>query len=670
MSIFEKDIRFLKGVGEKRAEYLKAMGIDTIGALLRFFPRGYADFGKISSIFDARAGEKVCIKAKITTPIAEHYIRANMTLYKFNVHDGTGTMQVTIFNNKYLASRLNVGSEYLFLGKIDEKSYIPSMSSPEIKETSAEGIIPIYKASAKISSSAIEKLIKNALLLPFDEGALPQSIIEKYNLCEFRTAIENIHFPKNEYSLSSAKRHLVFEELFVLSAGLMLLKGKRRQSAGYALKTDYTKEFFTRLPFEATAAQKRATAECMRDLMSGKSMNRLVEGDVGSGKTVVAAALMFAVAKAGLQSAIMAPTEILAEQHYKTLCSLLSGSTIECVLLTGSTKKSEKNRILERLSSGEAKIAVGTHALISDGVEFKNLCLQITDEQHRFGVRHRAMLAEKGKNTHTLVMSATPIPRTLGLIIYGDLDISVIDEYPRGRQKIDSYLVPSELRPRVFNFIKQYLDSGRQGYIVCPMVEENEEINITSAEEYYEKIKNGEFKAYRVGLLHGKMKSAQKEKIMREFKEGNIDLLVCTTVIEVGIDVPNAAIMVVENSERFGLSQLHQLRGRIGRGEHKSSCVFISDSKAERLKVIKDNIDGFKIAEEDLRLRGPGDFLGSRQHGLPEFKIADIYADGDTLKLSRMAAAELLERDARLQSKDNEALRQEIIRLYKKLNEN
>lgn len=370
----------------------------------------------------------------------------------------------------------------------------------------------------------------------------------------------------------------------------------------------------------------------------------------------------------------MAPTEILAEQHYKNLCESLKKTGIECVLLTGSLKKSEKQKAKEMLASGMAQIAVGTHALISGDVCFKNLALVITDEQHRFGVTQRADLSGKGLHPHTLVMSATPIPRTLGLIIYGDLDISIIDEYPRGRQQIENYCVESALRQRVFGYIKKHLDEGRQGYIVCPMVEENEEIDITSAEQYFAQIKDKEFKNYSVGLLHGKMKPKDKDAVMRAFKDGEIQLLVCTTVIEVGIDVPNAAIMVIENAERFGLSQLHQLRGRIGRGQYKSTCIFISDYKsgatADRLNVIKNNTDGFKIADEDLRLRGPGDFLGSRQHGLPNLKIADIYADNDVLRLSGMAAANLLERDPKLHEEENLNLRNEIILMYKKLHEN
>ncbi len=674
MSNFDTDIRFLKGVGEKRAQHLYSLGIDTIGALLRYFPRGYEDFSDIKQIFDCSADQKVCIKAKIITPITENVIRKNMTLYKFIVSDETARLQVTIFNNKYLAQKLHQGSEYLFLGKISVGAFMPSMSAPEIREVGDTGILPIYPASKNMTSSAITKLIKTALEGVQIQNVLPQSIIDGYKLCDLNTAIHNIHFPKSEQALTRAKQHLVFEELFVLRTGLMLLKGKRRILSPFILKTDYTKDYINSLPFEMTSAQKRVIAECVADMASGSVMNRLVQGDVGCGKTAVAAALMYHTACSGYQAAIMAPTEILAEQHYKNLSESLKDTNIKCVLLTGSLKKKEKAAARELLQSGEAQIAVGTHALINEGVEFENLALVITDEQHRFGVSQRSNLSQKGIHPHTLVMSATPIPRTLGLIIYGDLDISIIDEYPRGRQAIENYCVESALRPRVFGYIKKHLDEGRQGYIVCPMVEENDELNIKSAEEYYAKIKDGEFKNYNVGLLHGQMKAKDKEAVIRAFKDGELQLLVCTTVIEVGIDVPNAAIMVIENAERFGLSQLHQLRGRIGRGQYKSTCIFISDYKsgvtADRLRVIKENNDGFKIADEDLRLRGPGDFLGSRQHGLPSFKIADIYADTTTLKAAGMAAANLLETDPKLKQQENSALRAEIIKMYKKLNEN
>ncbi len=674
MSNFQTDIRFLKGVGEKRAQHLYSLGIDTIGALLRYFPRGYEDFSNIKQIFDCSADQKVCVKARLITPVTEHKIRTNMTLYKFKISDGTAYLQVTIFNNKYLAARLNEGGEYLFSGKIQAGRFELQMSSPEIREVGDTGIVPVYPASKNMTSTVITKLVKTALQSCEIENVLPESVRKAYKLCDLREAIHNIHFPKSPEALERAKKHLVFEELFVLRTGLMLLKNKRKINSKFIFENDYTTRYIKSLPFEMTSAQKRVISDCVRDMRSGNIMNRLIQGDVGCGKTAVAATLMYHTAMSGFQAAIMAPTEILAEQHYKNLCESLKDTDIKCLLLTGSLKKTEKQKVKDMLALGEAQLAIGTHAIISEDVNFKNLALVITDEQHRFGVTQRANFSEKGDHPHTLVMSATPIPRTLGLIIYGDLDISIIDEYPRGRQQIENYCVEPALRQRVFGYIKKHLDEGRQGYIVCPMVEGNEEIDIKSAEQYFAEIKSGEFKNYSVGLLHGKMKPKDKEAVMRAFKNGEITLLVCTTVIEVGIDVPNAAIMVIENAERFGLSQLHQLRGRIGRGRYKSTCIFISDyttgTTADRLNVIKSSTDGFKIADEDLRLRGPGDFLGSRQHGLPQLKIADIYADNDILRMAGMAAANLLENDPKLKNEENKNLRQEIIAMYKKLNEN
>ncbi len=671
---FDTDIRFLKGVGEKRSEILYSMGIDTVGALLRYYPRGYEDFKNVTAISECATNQTVCVRAKIITPIIKNAVRKNMTLYRFTVSDGTANLQITIFNNNYLANRLNCGSEYMFLGKIQSDSFLPSMSSPKIKQVGDTGITPVYAATKNMTSYSIEKMVKTALAECEITDVLPESIMQNYNLCDLRTALFNIHFPKSDEALSRAKKYLVFEELFILRTSLMLLKNKRRIKSPFVLDVDYTNDYAASLPFELTNAQKNAIKDCVADMSSGRVMNRLVQGDVGCGKTAVAAALMYHTAKSGYQAAIMAPTEILAEQHYKNLCNALKNTGIDCVLVTGSLKKSERQFANEQLASGAARIAVGTHALISGGVTFKNLALVITDEQHRFGVSQRAAFSQKGIHPHTLVMSATPIPRTLGLIIYGDLDISIIDEYPSGRKSIENYCVQSALRNRVFAYIKKHLDEGRQGYIVCPMVEENDALDLVSAEEYYAKIKDGAFKNYDVGLLHGKMKPAEKENIMRAFKDGKIKLLVCTTVIEVGIDVPNATIMLIENAERFGLSQLHQLRGRIGRGSYKSTCIFMSDFKsgnaAERLTAIKNSNDGFKIADEDLRLRGPGDFLGSRQHGLPALKIADIYADNDILRLAGMAAAGLLESDPTLKNTENLNLRQAIIKMYKKLNEN
>ena len=669
------DIRFLKGVGEKRAELLQKKGIDTVGALLRFYPRAYLDWQNITPVSECPEGENVCVRAEITSPVKTVNIRRGMTLYKFAAADDSGVIEVTLFNRKYLAENLRQGRSYLFYGKLGYGITLRQMSSPEIMPAEYMGIEPVYAATEGLSSKTIEKIMKNALV--YADGmadVIPQGIREKNGLCDFKTALKSIHFPLERQALESAKRRLVFEELFVLQTGLLFLKRRRRALAGCTVKNNLLEEFKKTLSFKLTGAQERVINECLTDMMSPRPMNRLIQGDVGSGKTAVAAALMYISAGNGFQAALMAPTELLAEQHFKTLCKITENSGIKCALLTGSLTKKQKDEVKAGLKSGEIKVAVGTHALLTDDVEFENLGLVVTDEQHRFGVGQRGRLSSKGNNPHTLVMSATPIPRTLGLIIYGDLDISIIDEYPAGRQKIATYCVDSSYNARVYNYIKKFIAEGRQAYIVCPLVDENEALGIKSASEYYKELSENQFKGYTVGLLHGKMKPKDKENVMRRFAAGEIQLLISTTVIEVGIDVPNAALMVIENAERFGLSQLHQLRGRIGRGEYSSACILISDVKSgdtkRRLDVIKNNTDGFKIADEDLKLRGPGDFLGSRQHGLPDMKIADIFADRETLHLAGKEAEELIKRDPALHDPENAGLRAEIAALFSRLNRN
>lgn len=669
------DIRFLKGVGEKRAELLRKKGIDTVGALLRFYPRAYLDWQNITPISECHEGENVCVRAEITSPVKTANIRRGMTLYKFSAADDSGVIEVTLFNRKYLAENLREGRSYLFYGKLGYGITLRRMSSPEIMPAEYMGIEPVYAAAEGLSSKTIEKIMKNALVYTDSmQDAIPDGIRQKNGLCDFKTALKSIHFPLERQALESAKRRLVFEELFVLQTGLLFLKRRRRALAGCTVKENLLDEFKKTLSFKLTGAQERVINECLSDMMSPRPMNRLIQGDVGSGKTAVAAALMYISAGNGFQSALMAPTELLAEQHFKTLCKITENSGIKCALLTGSLTKKQKDEVKTGLKSGEIKVAVGTHALLTDDVEFESLGLVVTDEQHRFGVGQRGRLSSKGNNPHTLVMSATPIPRTLGLIIYGDLDISIIDEYPAGRQKIATYCVDSSYNARVYNYIKKFIAEGRQAYIVCPLVDENEALGIKSASEYYEELSENQFKDYTLGLLHGKMKPKDKESVMRRFAAGEIQLLISTTVIEVGIDVPNAALMVIENAERFGLSQLHQLRGRIGRGEYSSACILISDVKSgdtkRRLDVIKNNTDGFKIADEDLKLRGPGDFLGSRQHGLPDMKIADIFADRETLHSAGKEAEELLRRDPMLHDAENAGLRSEITELFRRLNGN
>ncbi len=660
-------IKYLKGVGEKRAAMLAKLGIFTLWDLLTFYPRTYEDWSKITSIKDAPMNETVCIRAIVGAPCREARIRKGMTLYKTEVTDGEMLLDITFFNNPYSAKKLEQGKEYLFFGKITGKGYFRSMNSPDFVETDGTGgIRPIYPQTAGMNSRAIEKLIKTAFEYTAKlQDPIPEEIRNSYCLMELSDALRNIHFPKSEDLLSEARRRLIFEELFLLELGLLRMKTKARQSTALSMGRDYTQELFDLLPFELTGAQKRAIAEAAADMLQGVPMNRLVQGDVGSGKTAVCAALIYNCAKNGYQSALMAPTEVLAMQHYKTLAKFFESTDITIGLLTGSTPAAEKKKIKAALKSGEINLVIGTHALIQKDVEFSNLALAVTDEQHRFGVNQRNSLHSKGKNPHTLVMSATPIPRTLALIIYGDLDLSILDEMPKGRQKTETYLVTPDIRERAYAYIKKHLCDGRQGYIVCSIVEEGETSELTAANELFKKLSDGFFKGFKLGLLHGKMKAAEKKAVMDAFSDGEIQLLVATTVIEVGIDVPNAVIMVIENAERFGLSQLHQLRGRIGRGSEKSTCILISEAdETERLNVLASTTDGFKIADEDLKLRGPGDFFGSRQHGLPEMKIANMMTDGEAIKETRAAAEKLLKNNPALAGEDFDLLRKAVNRLF------
>ena len=668
------NIRYLKGVGEKRSLLFEKLGIDTVGALLRFYPRSYEDWSVITPIAQARGEGNVCIKATVTSAVKENYIRKNMVLYKFTVKDQSGIMSVTIFNNKYDAEKVHLGEEILLYGKLSTDSFCFEMSSPQIRPAGFECIRPIYSTTYGLTSYAIEKAVKTALTSVRTDEFLPESIITANNLCSRDFAVKNIHFPENTDALIKARRRLVFEELFMLQSGLLLLKNVNRGKTPCIMEKDYSEEFYPLLPFEMTLAQKRCIKDAVTDMSANRPMSRLIQGDVGSGKTAVAAACCFNAVKNGYQAAMMAPTEILAEQHFATFSKFFENTDIKVALLTGSVSKKKKDSLKSALENGEIDIIVGTHALLSDNVYFCKLGLVITDEQHRFGVVQRSTLSDKGDSPHVLVMSATPIPRTLALIIHGDLDISIIDEYPKGRQPIETYCVGTELHERVYNYIKKHIAEGRQGYIVCPLVEEGEENSgLISAEQYYELLSEGVFKDYRLGLLHGKMKPRDKDAIMREFATGNIDLLIATTVIEVGIDVPNSAIMVIENAERFGLSQLHQLRGRIGRGGYKSTCILISDSKSakeKRLKIMCDTMDGFEIADKDLALRGPGDFIGNRQHGLPELHIADLETDLSVLRSAGAQAKALIESDPLLKLEENSAFKSQLDRMLSKMRSN
>lgn len=668
------NIKYIKGVGEKRAGLFGSLAIFDVDALIHFFPRKYEDWTKTKTVRELENGDVASIKATMITPVKEHMIRRGMTLYKCRFSDGESIINVTIFNNKYQAQALRVYEDYVLFGKIEKNLTSASMSSPKIERLdTGVRVHPVYPATGKLTSNAIAKVVKTALeSLEEIPETLDKSVRDKYNLISLDRAIRQIHFPDSEEDMQQARHRLIFEELLTLQLGLLKLKGRNKTKTNLRMTADFTEEFKSLLSFEMTNAQKRAIKDCLFDMAGDYPMNRLLQGDVGSGKTAVAAGLCFTVIRNGYQCALMAPTEILAVQHYEGLSKMLLSTGINVRLLTGSTKAKEKREIKAALIEGEIDLLIGTHAIIQNDVEFKSIGLVITDEQHRFGVKQRAALAEKGEGIHTLVMSATPIPRTLGLILYGDLDISMLDELPPGRQEIRTDVVDSRYHQRLYKFIKDAADRGEQAYIICPAIEESEEsIALKSAEQYAQELSESAFRGYNIGLLHGKMKPKEKDNVMKAFSSGDVQILVATTVVEVGVDVPNATIMVIENAERFGLSQLHQLRGRIGRGSKKSFCVLVSDSKSEssrnRLEVMKKNSNGFKIADEDLKARGPGDFFGERQHGLPALKIADMLQDMETLHLAQKCAGEILAEDSNLDLQKNKPLCDNINKMFSEI---
>lgn len=668
-SLFEMDIRKLKGVGEKRALLFSRLGAPTVGDLLRLYPRDYQDWTEITPISDVPDGEICVVRGEVLTPPSETRIRGGKLMHRCTVTDGESDLRLTFFNNRYIPSLLKEGNTYLFRGRVGFTGRTPSMASPEfVPEGSGGGIIPIYPATQGLTSRNIAQTMKNALaLLPdFLDDPLPGEIREQYKLCYLGYALLNVHFPKTTEDLKIARRRLVFEEFLVLQLGLMQIKSGSRQENLHPIPDRFPEEFAELLPFRLTGAQQRAISQGIKDMSGPSTMNRLVQGDVGSGKTAVAAALCWPVIKAGQQAALMAPTEILAAQHYQSLSGLLGPAGVRCGLLTGGAG-AERRRVQEGISSGEIELAIGTHALISEKVEFKALGLVITDEQHRFGVKQRMALAQKGASPHMLVMSATPIPRTLALMAYGDLDVSVLDELPPGRQAVETYLIGPDKRQRAFGYVKKFLDEGRQGYLICPLIE-GDDSGMVSLEGYLPQVRKA-FPGVEVSALHGKMKPGEKEQVMEGFARGNTKLLVATTVVEVGMDVPNAAIMIIENAERYGLSQLHQLRGRIGRGKFQSVCILISAAQnpesVERLKVFKSTIDGFAIADADLKLRGPGDFFGQRQHGLPQLKIAGMSMDMELLREAQKCARRVF-RSGALEGDEYKLLRGEIKRLFEK----
>ena len=660
MADLNTDVRYIKGVGEAKAKALGRLGIATLGDLIGWFPRRYDDRRESKPISQLIPGETSCVSAMIASEPRLAHIRKGMDLVKVRAVDDTGALDITFFNQSWLKNQLHVGETYIFYGKAEGTLLRKTMVSPVVE---AEGrrentgrIVPVYPLTAGVSQLLLSRAIRQGLdacadILP---DCLPDDVRQAHQLCRVNYAYENIHFPESPEALDIARRRLAFEELFFFAIGLKLLRSRRETVNVLPFQAVDMAPFYDSLPFALTGAQKRCVDEAIADMRSGRPMNRLCQGDVGSGKTMVAAACVYFCVKNGRQAALMAPTELLAEQHYRSLAPLLEKLHIRCALLTGSTPAKTKRSVTAQLAAGEIDFAIGTHALISGGVAYTGLGLVVTDEQHRFGVAQRTALAEKGEHPHTLVMSATPIPRTLALILYGDLDVSVIDQLPPGRKPIETYAVTSAYYPRLYAFIRKQVETGRQVYIVCPMVSENDDLpdERKAVTEYAQKLQAEIFPDLKVAYVHGRMKAKEKDAVMAAFAAGESHILVSTTVIEVGVDVPNASLMVVENAERFGLSQLHQLRGRVGRGQHQSYCVLVSDNKndetRQRLRAMTKTADGFKIAEEDLRLRGPGDFFGVRQHGLPGLRVADIGCDTRLLAEAQSAAEELLARDPSL----------------------
>ena len=668
----------LPGIGPARARGLEKLGLVTVEDLLRCYPRSYEDRRKFSTVAAAPVDIPVCLELLVAEPPRLSRIRKGLELVKARLVDDTGSLTATFFNQTYMKDALRPGETYIVYGKVEGPPGRRQMTNPVCERSDRVRftgcVLPVYALTHGISNNLLAGLARRCV----DECAgqleevLPGPLRREHALAAAEFACRNIHFPRDEEALELARRRLIFEELFYLTCGMALLRTRRDEAAGVPFAIPPVEEFLALLPFPLTGAQRRVMDEIAADVSAGPPMNRLVQGDVGSGKTMVAAYGAWLAAKNGRQCALMAPTELLAEQHFRSLAPLLEQASLRVGLLTGAVKGRARKELLAALAAGELDLLIGTHALLSEGVDYADLGLVITDEQHRFGVAQRAALSAKARRPpHVLVLSATPIPRTLSLVIYGDLDVSVIDELPPGRTPVQTFVVGEDKRQRMYGFVRKLVGEGRQAYIVCPAVEEGEDegAGLKAAASYARSLQTEVFPDLRVGLVHGKMKPREKDAVMTAFAGGELDVLVSTTVIEVGVDVPNAALMVVENADRFGLSQLHQLRGRVGRGRHQSYCVLVTstrnpDSRA-RLKVLTKTTDGFQIAEEDLKLRGPGDFFGQRQHGLPQLKIADMTTDMEVLRQAQRCARELLQQNA-LEEPAYRGLRGEIRRLFEK----
>lgn len=671
--ILRQPLRSIKGIGEARAALFQRLELFTVGDVLTHFPRDYEDRSRFKKIVEFQDGESYSFEGMIVSKVLETRPRKGLTISKVSIRDETGLINAVWFNQSYMKNTFRIGERYVFFGRVTRRRTFEVMN-PVYEKIDDRGprntcrIVPVYPSTGKLTQNVLRSVIRSALEL-VDGGLpdiLPSWIRDQYQLHEINDSVSNIHFPGSDEDFQSARNRLVFEELLLLQLVLFSIKNSLEQGAkgisfGAAAEVQ---DFIKQLPFTLTGAQERVLKEIQSDMESPKVMNRLVQGDVGSGKTVVALLALYKAIRSGYQGALMVPTEILAEQHYCSITGILQGSGIKIAILTGSQSKKLKSELLEEIQSGGIDLVIGTHALLEENVVFKRLGLVVTDEQHRFGVRQRATLSRKGDNPDILVMTATPIPRTLALILYGDLDISIIDELPPGRKKIETYAVDGSMRERINKFIRKKVAEGRQVYIVCPLVEESDTVEAKSASETAERIAQQDFKDLRVGLIHGKLKPKDKEVVMSAFVRGEIDIMVSTTVIEVGVNVPNATLMVVENAERFGLAQLHQLRGRVGRGEHQSYCILYNEGKnevsGERMKVMEKTSDGFVISEKDLELRGPGEFFGTRQHGIPDLKIANLYKDMEVLEKAQEAAREILKQDRKLESETYALLRAEI----------
>lgn len=674
MAKLSDPITMLKGVGEVRAKQLAQLNIFTLRDLICHFPRGYEDRTKLVPIEKLEPDVPACFRAMVMNTPRTSHIRKGLDLTKVQVADSTGRLNVTFFNSRFAAQQLEYGREYIFYGAVsgDFIGYSmtnPVFEAPESQPVTTRRILPIYPLTAGLTNAALLRLVQQALAVcGLPEEILPAEVREKYGILPAERAYFAIHEPNSMAEAELAKKRMTFEEFFVFSAGLALMRAARKEKKTEPYTDFDMAPFYDSLPFTLTGAQSRAVVEILEDFRRGIPMNRLVQGDVGSGKTMVAAAAAYCAARNGAQTALMAPTEILAEQHFASLSALFVPLGVSVALLTGSMTGKQKKEVRERIAAGEVQVVIGTHALLSESTRFDNLGLVITDEQHRFGVGQRSRLSAKGEDPHLLVMSATPIPRTLALILYGDLDVSILDELPPGREPVDTFLVGESYRPRINAFIRKQVAERYQCFVVCPAVEENEELGIKAASVWAETLQQTVFPDLRIALLHGQMKGAEKEAAMTSFARGEADVMVATTVIEVGVDVPNATLMVIEDADRFGLSQLHQLRGRVGRGKAKSYCILTTHNRnpetLQRLKALCKTTDGFKIAEEDLRLRGPGDFFGSRQSGLPAFRVADLGCDLAAMKDAQQASADWIDAYGASDTPEANALRERIGDLF------